>query len=114
MIYTKNMQADITLPELAAIYFASLNLSNEVIDTLPAAAKRHFVAAPEWASRADGGVVARIGNKKLVVMPANENGKSHWRVINTDTDEVITKSNAQTAGTSPDDAKEKAIAAAGA
>ena len=114
MIYTKNLQTDITLSEFAAIYFANLNLSNEAIDALPAGAKRHFAAAPEWVSRADGGITTRIGNKKLVVQAANENGKSHWRVINTDTDEVITKSTAQTAGTSPDDAKEKAIAAAGA
>ena len=111
MIYTKNLQPDITLSEFAAIYFANLTLSNETIDTLPTAAKRHFAAAPEWVSRADGGIAARIGNKKLVVMPANENGKSHWRVVNTDTDELIVKSTAQTAGTSPDDARAKALAA---
>ena len=113
MIYTKNLQSDITIHELAEIWLATINIANIDVDNLSVNAKRHFAAAPDWASRKDGGLQTTIGNKKIVVLAANANGKNHWRVFNTDTDELIVKSTAQTAGDTPDAAKQAALNAAG-
>jgi len=114
MIYTKNIKPDITISELAEIWLSAIAVANIDVDSLSANAKRHFNAAAEWKSRNDGGVMTIIGNKKIVVLPANNDGKSHWRVFNTDTDELIVKSTPQTAGGTPDAAKTTALAAAGA
>ncbi len=113
MIYTKNLQPDITLSEFAEIYFSTLLVTQIPVDSLSAGAKRHFASTPDWASRKDGGLQTTIGNKKIVVLAANANAKNHWRVFNTDTDELIVKSTAQTAGDTPDAAKQAALNAAG-
>ena len=113
MIYTKKLQPDITLAELAEIWLSTINVSSIDVDNLSTQAKRHFAASPEWRSRLDGGMQTAIGNKKIVILAANDAGKNHWRVFNTDTDELIVKSTGQTAGATPDAAKAAALSAAG-
>ena len=67
MIYTKKLQPDITLAELAEIWLSTISVSNINVDDLSTNAKRHFAAAPEWKSRPDGGLQTAIGNKKKLL-----------------------------------------------